>query len=206
MPLQMSHELCVAHLNPGGCSRGRLCSKRHDIWRCGCGLVLLNLNYGSHMNGARHRKLLREAQKSAGVNTTDGMPIVSIHSYLWTLCNDSGNRSRSLSCVLNVAIMCSSQICQLTMPNIKEWLTRNPYDQLQDTTKDRNLVAVSGQDGLDFGVIETAGTSTREIKLSLSDGHGRVALEAVDLRSEYLNGGVSGPSRFLLLLLSFLGH
>lgn len=128
MPLQMSHELCVAHLNPGGCSRGRLCSKRHDIWRCGCGLVLLNLNYGSHMNGARHRKLLREAQKSAGVNTTDGMPIVSIHSYLWTLCNDSGNRSRSLSCVLNVAIMCSSQICQLTMPNIKEWLTRNPYE------------------------------------------------------------------------------
>ncbi|CAA7270266.1 unnamed protein product [Cyclocybe aegerita] len=49
-----------------GCTFGRNCSLRHDIFKCSCGLVLLQEDRKAHLNGKRHLQQL-QARNGVGI-------------------------------------------------------------------------------------------------------------------------------------------
>jgi hypothetical protein len=55
--LPMNPRFCCDFVS-AGCLRGKACRLRHDIKKCGCGLVLPASDYASHSLGKRHRDAL----------------------------------------------------------------------------------------------------------------------------------------------------
>lgn len=75
---------CRAFLSEEGCSFGRSCSLRHDIFKCSCGRVLLLVCRSPHTRGKNHQKLLAELNGTAVPQHRTPPPRVNGNGYSHT--------------------------------------------------------------------------------------------------------------------------
>lgn len=164
--------LCWAAEN---CTKGG-CLKEHDIHTCICGMKMSKSSIRSHLTGKKHADYVRrfgQQTSSAGIPNAGGAAAPQAN-----------------------VIRCN--VCEKDIPSFSWQFHLNHRDHLAAIQAalgragaNKNGVEVSGQSGVDFGVVEqenaSSSTLARSIDIRSTDSGSRVSLVGLKFTSSGAN-------------------
>ncbi|KAF8970450.1 P-loop containing nucleoside triphosphate hydrolase protein [Flammula alnicola] len=167
-----------------GCSFGRTCSLRHDIFKCSCGLILLLAYQTPHLQGKRHQKLLlgTEPRKQLRQKLQRRSGNVAQSS--------QGDRTNHHTTETHEQFM-KCEHCRKQVENaaydahVEEHIRQQHVEEmnadLERAAEDKEGVTVTGRAGVDFGILDT--DNAVEVTISVTSANWPVALRTCRLRS-----------------------
>ncbi|KIP01837.1 hypothetical protein PHLGIDRAFT_112706 [Phlebiopsis gigantea 11061_1 CR5-6] len=166
------------------------CQSDHDIQRCGCGIVVRNLNYQAHVNGRRHRDALYDRHQRTAAHRDAVAQAAAPSTAPTTGVTGTPAAPGYLNC----------NVCRHDV-HVDVWLahtTRHTSHQqratfsaaLAEAEKDKHGVSVSYKGGIDFGIIDPSEARlhpdiprSADVKVIKTDAEGQVVLHAIRLTS-----------------------